>query len=132
MLGFIGKMLGGGVGNGVAKIAGVVDKFVETPDEKRAAEIVLRKLEERPNEVQAEINKVEAGHRSLFVAGARPFLLWVCGAGFAVSFIVNPVLQWITNRPVPTMPVGIMMELTLGILGLAGLRTYEKLKGLTK
>ena len=129
---FIGKMLGSGAIEGAKGIAGIIDTFVETADEKRAAEIINRKLQARPDELQAEINKIEAGHRSLFVAGARPFILWVCGIGFLFSFILNPVLQWLTGDPGPQLPLSVMMDLTLGMLGLASLRTYEKLKGLTK
>jgi hypothetical protein len=130
--GFVGKMLGSGVIEGAKGIANIVDQFMETDDEKRAAAIVNRKLQQRPDELQVEINKVEAGHRSLFVAGARPFILWVCGTGFLFSFIINPILQWLTGDPGPDIPVNIMMDLTLAMLGLASLRTYEKLKGLTK
>lgn len=130
--GFLGKILGGGVVQGASGIANIVDKFIETPDERRAAEIIYRKLQQHPDDVQAEINKVEAGHRSLFVAGARPFLLWVCGFGFMFTFLVNPFIQWFTGTPGPVLPVSIMMDLTLGMLGLSALRTYEKLKGLTK
>lgn len=129
---WIANILGGSVMQGAKGIADIVDKFVETPDEKRAAKIVLMKLMQKPDEVQAEINKIEAGHRSLFVAGARPFLLWVCGFGFAMAFLVNPLLEWIIGIPGCQIPIDIMLELTLAILGLSGLRTYEKLKGLTK
>lgn len=130
--GWVGKMLGGGVVEGVKGIAGVINTFVETPEEKKAAKIIMTKLQQRPNEVQAEINRIEAGHRSLFVAGARPFLLWVCGFGFALTFLINPIIEWITGYPGCQIPIDIMLELTLAILGLSGLRTYEKLKGLTK
>lgn len=130
--GFIGKMIGSGVIEGATGVANIVNQFMETPDEKRAAEIVNRKLQQKPDELQVEINKIEAGHRSMFVAGARPFILWVCGTGFLFSFIINPILQWLTGDPGPQLPVSIMMDLTLGMLGLASLRTYEKLKGLTK
>jgi hypothetical protein len=133
MIGWIANALGaGGLIKGAKGIANIVDKFVETDEEKKAAKIVLMKLMQKPDEVQAEINKIEAGHRSLFVAGARPFLLWVCGFGFALTFLVNPMLEWITGSPGCQIPIDVMLELTLAILGLSGLRTYEKLKGLTK
>ena len=68
----------------------------------------------------------------MLVAGARPFILWVCGVGLAFSFLVNPIVQWITDKPGPELPLGMMMELVLGMLGLAGLRTVEKLTGVAK
>ncbi len=82
--------------------------------------------------VQAETNKIAAGHRSTFVAGARPALLWVCATGYSFAFLINPIIQWLTGDPGPELPMDAMGELTLGMLGLAGLRTMEKLKGVSK
>ena len=90
---------------------------------------------------QLEINKVEAGHGSIFVAGWRPFIGWVCGFGFAWSFVVQPLLMWaafmfpeyqqeIVNAP--KLDVGPLMTLALGMLGLGGLRTYEKRLGVAR
>ena len=84
----------------------------------------------QPSMMQAEIMKVQANHRSSFVAGARPFLMWVCGLGFLFAFVINPILQWIAPQlGAPELPLDAMLELTLAMLGLAGLRTVEKLKG---
>jgi hypothetical protein len=81
---------------------------------------------------QMEINKVEAASSSLFVSGWRPSVGWVCSAGFAVQFIVGPLAEWgsaLYGHPVkfPQMDTGTMMPLLLGMLGLGGLRTAEKL-----
>lgn len=129
---WISGILGGTTTGLVTGVAGAIDRFVETGEEKKAAALLVAKMEQNPSRWQAEINKVEAGHRSLFVAGARPFIMWICGLGLGFAFLVNPMLQWLTTNAGPKLPVDIMMELTLGMLGLAGLRTYEKLKGLTK
>jgi hypothetical protein len=84
----------------------------------------------KPALLQAEISRVQAGHRSIFVAGARPFLMWVCGLGFLFAFVINPVLQWLAPElGSPELPLDAMLELTLAMLGLAGLRTVEKLNG---
>jgi hypothetical protein len=89
-------------------------------------------------EGQLEINKVEAEHHSVFVAGWRPFIGWVCGVGFAYNFIVHPLLQWgavmlpevaVNLEQMPQLDIGELMSLTLGMLGLGGLRTYEKRVG---
>lgn len=128
---WISGILGGTTTGLVTGVAGAINQFVETGEEKKAAALLVAKMKQNPSRWQAEINKIEAGHRSLFVAGARPFILWVCGLGLSFAFIINPLLQWATSIPGPELPVDIMMELTLGMLGLAGLRTYEKLKGLT-
>ena len=81
---------------------------------------------------QLDINKAEAANPSVFVSGWRPGIGWVCGAGFAVQFIIGPLAEWgaaLAGHPVkfPQMDTGTMMPLLLGMLGLGGLRTAEKL-----
>jgi len=83
--------------------------------------------------VQTEINKIEAQHRSIFVAGWRPWIGWVCGMGVLNMMIINPWIQWITGLPGPALPADTIMQLTLGMLGLLGtMRTVEKIKGKAK
>ena len=129
---FLSKLIGGPAIDAATGIANIVDKFVETDDEKRAAKTLLAKMAQRPGELQVELNKIEAGHRTVFVAGWRPFLGWVCGFGLAFVFLVNPIVQWLTGATGPELPEGIMLELVIAMLGLAGLRTAEKAMGKTK
>lgn len=83
---------------------------------------------------QMEINKAEAGNPSVFVAGWRPFIGWVCGGALAYQYVLRPVIQFgfaAAGHPLPTLP-GIddnLWQLMLGMLGLGGLRTFEKVKG---
>jgi hypothetical protein len=67
-----GKILGGSIAKTATGIADAVDRFVETPDEKRAAALLVSKMKQDSNKWQAEVNKIEAAHRSMFVAGWRP------------------------------------------------------------
>jgi len=127
-----GQLVGGPVLGAAEGIANVIDRFVETPEEKQAAALVLEKLRQRANEVQVEVNKIEAGHRSLFVAGWRPFVGWVAGVGLMVPFIVNPVLQWVTGDPGPQMPIEHLMPLVIALLGLGAYRSWEKDRGRAK
>jgi len=117
----------------VEAVGNVIDKLFTSDEERVQAEIIKRKLEMKPALVQAEITKVQVSHRSMFVAGARPFLMWVCGSGLAFAFIINPVLEWLMPEVgKPTLPLDAMMEFVLAMLGLAGMRTVEKLKGVAK
>lgn len=83
--------------------------------------------------VQSEINKMEAQHRSVFVAGWRPFIGWICGLALAYNFIIRDVIAWVSPD---IMPPAIQMDqlitILLGMLGLGGLRTFEKIKDKTK
>jgi len=129
---FFGKMLGSGIGETAVKVAGVIDQFVETKEERKAADQLLMKIQQEPDKWQAEINKIQATHRTLFVAGARPFIMWICGVGLAFEFIINPILTWVTGDIGPQINTGALMDLVLAMLGLGAMRTYEKTKGLTK
>lgn len=99
------------------------------------------------NLAQIDVNKTEAQHRSVFVAGWRPAIGWVCAAGFMWVFLGAPVTTWllalvqalnpgalgvVTAVPLPAVPLDYLFELTMAMLGMAGLRTYEKLKGVAK
>lgn len=89
-------------------------------------------------EGQLRINEKEAQHGSVFVAGARPFLLWVCGFAFLWQFVLQPLGTWVVIvagvevEPLPMLDFGPLMTLTLGMLGLGGLRTYEKRIGVAR
>ncbi len=131
-MGWFSKLIGGGITETVKGVAEVVDKFIETPDEKAAFKTVMAKMAQEPGLAQVELNKIGAAHRSVFIAGWRPFIGWVCGIGLAFAFLVNPVLQWTLGQSGPELPLDIILELVLGMLGLAGLRTVEKLSGAAK
>ena len=93
---------------------------------------------------QLAINAKEAEHGSIFVAGWRPFIGWTCGFGIAWQFIIQPLLTWIVTvalifaapaialPPLPILDTGPLMTLILGMLGLGGLRTYEKRLGVAR
>lgn len=84
---------------------------------------------------QAAANVESAKSSSVFVAGARPFLLWVCGFAFAYQYVLRPLLPWVLivgfGKVTPPMPGldGGLMELTMAMLGLAGWRSYDKKNG---
>ena len=83
-------------------------------------------------ELQAEINKVEAQNRSMFVAGWRPFIGWICGLAFGFHYIVMPLLLAYTDIKPVEFDTNSLFTVLMGMLGLGGLRTYEKLKDKAK
>ncbi len=130
---------------GLASLVGpIVNKFVDRiPDgneRARAKESLERELVDAANSVmlaQTEINKAEAAHKSIFVAGWRPFIGWVCGVGIAWSMVVQPVAQWAMiawgdGTELPTIDTSYLMELVTAMLGMSGLRTFEKLRGVSR
>lgn len=86
---------------------------------------------------QIETNKAEASNPNMFVAGWRPFIGWVCGLALVYQYLVRPLAAWafaIGGHPLPPMP-GLddnLWELLLGMLGLGGLRSFEKVKGVAR
>lgn len=79
---------------------------------------------------QLEINKQEAAHKSIFVAGWRPFIGWVCGVGLAYNVILAQVLDiWFE---VPEVQTDLLYPVLMGMLGLGGMRSFEKLKGVSR
>src|SRR6056300_1078075 len=124
---------GGGIKEPVEAVGSVLDSLFTSKEEELNLEIVKERLAQKPAMIQAEISKVQAGHRSMFVAGARPFLMWVCGVGFAYAFLVAPTLEFfLPNTEKIEIPTDIMLELTLAMLGLSSLRTEEKLANKSK
>ncbi len=87
---------------------------------------------------QVEVNKAEAESGSVFKGGWRPFIGWVCGAAFAYHFVLQPFILFgvavagVTIPELPSFDMGSLMTVMMGMLGLGGLRSYEKKQGLTK
>ena len=127
------KWLIGGSKNPIDAIVDGADRLFTSDEEMAQFEKEMAEVKQKPYVMQAMANITQAGHRSVFVAGARPFLMWVCGLGFLFAFVINPILQWLWPEiGSPELPLDVMMELTLAMLGLASLRTVEKLKGISK
>jgi len=123
----------------------IIDKVIPDPTAKAQAQLELMKLEQSGElaqlnadttlaQGQLDTNKVEAANTNLFVSGWRPFIGWVCGSGLLYQFICAPLLTWIASllgHPItmPELDLSTLLTLLLGMLGLGGLRSYEKVKG---
>ena len=120
----------------------ILDKFVEDKDQKAKLAHELATMADRlaheQQLAQIAVNKEEAASGSLFKGGWRPFVSWVCGVAFCYHFILQPVIIFIVsiigvNVPdLPEFQMNTLLTVLGGLLGIGGLRTYEKQKGLTK
>jgi len=122
-------------------VGDVLDRFFPNKEEKEKAQREIEaKLTEhlaRIDLAQLEVNKQEAAHRSLFVAGWRPFIGWSCGLALFYTYLAQPVVTFILVQQgqyidLPPVDLGAMMPVLLGMLGLGGLRSWEKYKRITK
>lgn len=119
---------------------GLVDSLFTSDDERMAAKLKLMELEQSGDLAQIALNTKEAEHSSMFVAGWRPFIGWTCGAAFVWAFILSPFIQFglvaagvdfdVGNLPV--LDLSVMLPVLLGMLGLGGMRTFEKAAGVQR
>jgi hypothetical protein len=135
----IAKIAGEGVGSLFTGIGSLIKDIRSawtgepTPEKQAEIEQRLMELEFVANKTQNEINLQEAKHPNIFVSGWRPFIGWTCGAGILYNFVLNPIGIWILKLygveiiP-PPLDIGSLMTLVLSLLGLGGMRTYEKYK----
>jgi len=111
----------------IAPITSLLDKVIQDKDQKaKLAHEIATMATNQAHEIQKlqiGVNANEASHASLFVAGWRPFIGWCCGLGIANNYLIAPYLG------VPSLDLGEMMPVLLGMLGLGGMRTYERTKG---
>lgn len=121
--------------DGIASLASnVLDRFFPNKTEQEKQEITMAMM---VIQGQIDTNKVEAANPNMFVAGWRPYVGWVCGTGFAIQFVVAPIAEWgaaLAGHPVkfPELDMGTLLTLLGGMLGIGGLRTYEKTRGVNR
>ena len=131
-MGIFASLFGGGIAEPIKAIGNIIDDVYTSDEEKLDKKEAMARLALKPHMVQTEINKIEAQHRSVFVAGWRPFIGWVCGVGLCMSFIINPLIQWYTGQKGAEMPLDAMLTLVTSLLGLGAMRTFEKMHGRAK
>lgn len=122
-------------------ITGVLDRVLPkkmTEAEKAAVELELMKVDWQSTLGQLEINKIEAASESLFVAGWRPFVGWTCGGSLAWAAVLRPMLEWtlaacgVAVPPLPQLAGELTTPILGAMLGLGGMRTFEKYQGVNK
>lgn len=112
----------------------ILDRIIPDKDARAKAEEELRAAQQTGELdvalAQLQVNQVEAAHRSLFVAGWRPGIGWVCMCGLAYNVILSPFLSiWMD---VPKVDPALLYPVMLGMLGLTGARTIEKMRGVSR
>ncbi len=130
------------IGQLIGPVSGLLDKFIEDKDQKaQLAHDIATMSERHAQELakgQLEINKAEAASGSVFKGGWRPFIGWVCGVAFAYHFVLQPFIVFgvtaagVEIPELPSFDMSSLMTVMMGMLGLGGLRSYEKKQGLTK
>ena len=114
------------VANIIDKVAGHVDKF--TLDKEEQAQLI-----QEINKAQIEVNKIEAGQTNVFVSGWRPFIGWTCGVALCYHFVLQPFLTFVLfsmGKPMelPVFDMSTLTTVLLRMLGLGGMRSFEKTK----
>jgi|TARA_B100000073_G_scaffold143828_1_gene118391 hypothetical protein len=126
----------------IAPVTGLLDKFIEDKDQKaKLAHEIATMSQKHAQELalsQIEVNKAEAQSGSIFKGGWRPAVGWVCAIAFAYHFILKDLIIFgasFAGADLPELPefdMGTLLTVLGGMLGIGGLRTYEKQKGITK
>lgn len=132
----------------IPAISKLLDKIIPDPVAREQAKLELVRAERAQDleelklaiaadQLQAEINKIEAGSSNLFVSGWRPFIGWVCGVAFAYHFILQPFLAFIISNSgrqvsLPLFDMQTLYAVVMGLLGLGSLRTFEKIYSVAK
>ncbi len=130
----LGKLFGGDT---IKAVGNVIDDMHFSGEEKEKVKLQMKEIDAKLKEKQLDINKAEASHRSIFVSGWRPFLGWVSGLSIGYVYLFQPILDMILQMfqvqvDWVQLDLGQLMPLVLGMLGLGGLRTFEKARNLTK
>ncbi len=116
------------IGDLIGSAEDIVKSVLPQTDNDRATQAVDM------TRTQTDTNLAEAQHASMFVAGGRPFIVWICGFGIAYQYLLNPLLLWawvtfgktVATAP-PTLDTGFLTSLVISLLGVGGMRTMEKL-----
>lgn len=128
-------LLNVGIGGIVETVGKVADDLFTSDEERMKAELDLFSAETTRLQSQTEVNKVEAGSSSIFVAGWRPAIGWICGISLGYVSIIEPIARF-TSQVVygytgnfPVINTDITMQILIGMLGLGLYRSYDKKQG---
>lgn len=133
------------LGGIIATVGKIADDLLTTDEERariaieqRKLDLAEREIEQRGDLAQVEVNKEQAKSTNWFVAGARPFVMWVCASALAYATIIEPVARFVAQvgfgytGAFPTIDTDLTLQVLLGLLGLSGMRSFEKVKSVAR
>jgi len=130
-----------GVGAIIESVGKVAGDLITTEKERRQLDLEEKRIDQATDLAQIEVNKVEAASSSVFVAGWRPAIGWIGAAALAYQFLLYPMFLWVWTylqgtgwipkelQPPPVLKADELWVILSGILGIAGMRSFEKTKG---
>jgi roadblock/LC7 domain-containing protein len=114
----------------IGPVSAILDKVIPDKDLREKLSHEIATMADKQMSAQIEVNKVEAAHKSIFIAGWRPAIGWICGFALLYSTIVSPILGiWVT---VPEVDTSLLTTVLMGMLGLGTLRTVEKIQKVSR
>jgi len=114
----------------IGPVSDILDKVIPDKDLREKLSHEIATMADRQMSAQIEVNKVEAAHKSIFIAGWRPAIGWICGFALLYSTIISPILGiWVT---VPEVDTSLLTTVLMGMLGLGTLRTVEKIQKVSR
>ena len=121
----------------IGPVSDIVSKLIPDKDLQKKLTHELGMSLHKANLAQLEVNKVEAAHTSMFVSGWRPFVGWVCGVSLLYHFLLSPFMVFVFTMAgaeviLPEFEFSQLSSILMGMLGLGGLRTFEKMKGVNR
>lgn len=129
------------LGGLIDPVTDLIGEVVVDKDKKREIELKLQEIVDRADARyheelmgQIEVNKVEAQHASIFVAGWRPFIGWTSGVGIGYTFVLAPFIEFVARalgytQEMPLPDAGQLMTLVTAMLGVGAMRSYDKKQG---
>lgn len=133
-----------GIGTVIESVGKVASDLITTDKERIQLELEGRRIDQATDLAQMEVNKVEAASSSVFVAGWRPAIGWIGAAAMAYQFVLYPLMVWAWTWaqaeghvpagvvPPPMLDTEALWVILSGMLGIAGMRTWEKGKGVAR
>lgn len=133
-----------GIGSVIESVGKVAGDLITTDKERMQLELEGRKIDQSVDLAQISVNNTEAQHASVFVAGWRPAIGWIGAAAMAYQFLLYPILTWVwalaqasghlpaAMQPPPMLDADALWVILSGILGIAGMRSFEKSKGVAR